>query len=76
MTYKLCLSAQVMNGKLVKVQFALHQLGALVMVIGLFLLYGGIMPEPSIGPILGISSIVVLIAAMIMFYQYFKFGQK
>ncbi|MBO1924844.1 hypothetical protein [Thiomicrorhabdus sp. 6S3-12] len=72
LTYKLCLQNGVQAGKLAKGQFILHQIGALVMVAGLFLLYGGSAPEATLGPILGISSIFVLLSAAIMAYQYFK----
>lgn len=45
----------------VKAQFILHQIGALVMV-GLYLLYSRSVPEAALDPILGIASIFVLIA--------------
>ena len=46
-------------------QFISHQLGALGIVVGLYCLYGGIIAEPKIGPVLGVASILVL-AAMVM----------
>lgn len=47
-------------------QFYLHQLAALVMSVGLVLLYGGMVPEPTIGPLLGLASVGVLIAVLLM----------
>lgn len=47
-------------------QFLLHQLGALMMVIGLSLLYGGLVPEPVIGPVLGLASVALLLALLLM----------
>jgi len=57
---------------LAKTQFILHQVGTVIMVVGLFLLYGGFMPEPSIGPILGIASIIVFIGMILMKVLYLK----
>ncbi len=47
-------------------QFVFHQLGAAVLLIGLFLLYGNILPESMLGPIMGIASICILIGAALM----------
>ncbi len=47
-------------------QFYLHQLAALVMSVGLVLLYAGRVPEPTIGPLLGVASVGVLIAVLLM----------
>jgi hypothetical protein len=49
-----------------RVQFLVHQLGAILMTIGLYLLYGGIASEPKMEPILGIASIAVLVAMLLM----------
>lgn len=57
---------------LASVQFYLHQLAAVVMLTGLFLLFGGVVPEESIGPVLGISSIGVLAAAALMLWMIVK----
>ncbi|HSH43774.1 MAG TPA: hypothetical protein VK973_16760 [Arenicellales bacterium] len=47
-------------------QFLLHQAGAVAMVVGLFLLYGGHRPPEAIEPLLSIASLVVLIALLLM----------
>ena len=47
-------------------QFYLHQLAALVMSVGLVLLYASLVPEPTIGPLLGLASVGVLTAALVM----------
>ncbi|MDX1635220.1 MAG: hypothetical protein R3280_11310 [Marinobacter sp.] len=59
------------NRRLAVLQFFTHQVGSLVMFVGLFLLYGGYMPEAQIGPVLGLASFavltgVVLILAMVV----------
>ncbi len=54
------------DGNLPMVQFVVHQVGAVVMVIGLFLLYGGYMPMEQLDPVLGISATAVLAAAIMM----------
>jgi hypothetical protein len=53
-------------------QFYLHQSATLVMVCGLFLLFAGAAPEATVGPILGISSIGVLAAALLMLWMILK----
>jgi hypothetical protein len=55
-----------------KIQFILHHTGAIVIFIGLFLLYGNMAPAEKIEPILAISSITVLVAAILMFYMVLK----
>lgn len=47
-------------------QFYLHQLAALVMLGGLYLMFGGVLPEPAIGPVVGIASMAVLLALLLM----------
>ncbi len=57
---------------LAKVQFYLHQVAALILVTGLFLMFGNFVPEDKIGPILGVASIGVLIGLLLMLYMVFK----
>ena len=59
-------------GALARVQFYLHHLGAIVLVSGLYVLYGRILPEPQIGPVLGIASLVVFSAVLVMLYMLIK----
>ena len=47
-------------------QFYLHQLSALVMLSGLYLMFGGKLPQPQAGPVIGIGSIGVLLALLLM----------
>ncbi len=47
-------------------QFCLHQLSAIVMLGGLFLMFGGVMAEPRIAPVVGIGAIGVLLALLLM----------
>jgi len=51
------------------VQTALHGLGAILMSGGLVLMYGGVLPEPTLGPVLGVAAISVLAAMVIMIAQ-------
>jgi len=53
-------------------QFLLHQIAALVMLTGLVLMFGGFVPEATIGPVLGLSSVGVFIAAAMMLFMVFK----
>jgi hypothetical protein len=53
-------------------QFYVHQAGTAVLVVGLFLLYGQFAAEPTVGPVLGIASVVVLVGALLMGYMVMK----
>jgi hypothetical protein len=57
---------------LARVQLIAHQAGALTMFSGLSLLYGGIVPEAKIEPILAPSTIVVFAAALLMIFMVLK----
>ncbi|MBS0580358.1 MAG: TonB-dependent receptor [Proteobacteria bacterium] len=60
---------------LANLQFWLHQLAALVLCTGLFLLYGNFMPLATLDPILGVASVGVLIGMLLMLYLVVK-GSK
>jgi hypothetical protein len=62
------------NRLVANTQFALHQAASITMFSGLLLLYGGVAPESTLGPILGIASIGVLVGALLMMYMVFKFS--
>lgn len=72
--YAVCHKLWLNNAQstLASVQFHIHQAGSLVMFIGLFLLYGRIMPEESVGPVLGIASITVLVGMVLMKVLFLK----
>ncbi|MDP2645485.1 MAG: hypothetical protein Q8P24_11130 [Desulfobacterales bacterium] len=57
---------------LAKIQFIVHQAGAVTIFIGLFLLYGKVVPEAQLDPILAIASITVLLGVLIMLYMVLK----
>jgi hypothetical protein len=48
------------------VQFVLHQAATFVVSVALLLLYGGVAPEATLGPILGAASSGVLLALVLM----------
>ena len=60
------------NLNIAKIQLILHQVAALTMFSGLYFLYGNILPEALVGPILGVASISVFIAALLMLYMVLK----
>ncbi|MGB9130521.1 MAG: hypothetical protein WCB97_12805 [Thiobacillus sp.] len=68
--YKLWLGEQ--TSLLARVQLIAHQAGALTMFSGLFLLYGSIVAPESIEPVLALSSIAVLAAALLMIFMTLK----
>lgn len=55
-----------------RIQFIVHQAAALTMFTGLFLLYGNLVPEAQLDPILAIAAISVLVGALLMLYMVFK----
>ena len=67
LVHKLWLSGA--GSMLATVQFWLHQAGALLMSIGLVLLYGGMAAPEKLDPLLAASSIAVLGAAILMTYM-------
>ncbi len=68
--YKLWLSGPI--GRLGQIQFYCHQLGTLVIVICLFLLYGRHVSDAILGPILGVASIAVLAGVVLMKVKLIK----
>jgi hypothetical protein len=62
------------NRALANIQFILHQAAAITVSIGLFLLYGGFMPESKLDPILGTGAVGVLLAMLPMLYMVVKFA--
>jgi hypothetical protein len=55
-----------------RVQFVLHQLSAVVLFSGLALLYGGVLPDSTLGPILGTAAVGVLVGALLMIYMVLR----
>jgi hypothetical protein len=58
--------------RLAGIQFAAHQAGAVIMASGLFLLYGNHVPAASLDAVLGIASIAVFAAAVLMIFMVLK----
>ena len=56
-------------------QFVLHQAAAIVMCVGLLLLYGGVLPESTLAPVLGAGSLGVLLAALLMVWLVRQSGR-
>jgi len=63
------------NRAVANTQFVLHQAAAITISVGLFLLYGGIVPEPALGPVLGIASASVLLGMLLMLYMVMRSGR-
>jgi len=55
-------------------QFALHQVAAILMLVGLFLLYGGKASEETLAPLLGVGSVGVLLGMLLMLYMVLRPG--
>lgn len=72
--YGLCHKLWLNNtsSKLATAQFYIHQLGALGIVVGLFLLYGKHVELETIDPALAVSSIIVLTGMILMKVMFIK----
>ncbi len=72
--YGLCHKLWLNNtsSKLATVQFYIHQLGAIGIVVGLFLLYGKHVELETIDPVLAVSSIIVLTGMILMKVMFIK----
>jgi peptidoglycan/LPS O-acetylase OafA/YrhL len=55
-------------------QFCLHQIGALVLLLSLFLMYGKILDAQLLEPVLALSSITVLVGLVLMILLFLKSG--
>jgi len=53
-------------------QFGLHQAAAVILAIGLFLLYGSYVPAEKLEPVLAVASIGVLVGMLLMIYMVVK----
>ncbi len=72
--HKLWIAGQFAS--MAKTQFFLHQIGTVIVIVGLFLLYGNFLADAVIGPILGIGSILVFIGMILMKVLYLKSSKK
>ncbi len=59
-----------------RVQFVLHQVAAFVVSLGLLLIFGGAVPESTIGPIVGMAATGVLAGVLLMLYMVVKSGAR
>ncbi|MES2048676.1 MAG: TonB-dependent receptor [Pseudomonadota bacterium] len=57
------------------VQFIVHNLGAVTMIIALFLLFQRTFPEEQLGPILGMASTTVMTGMLLMYWMVIKTGK-
>lgn len=74
MIYHVWLSAT--SARLATVQTGLHQVGTVLIVAGLFLLFSGAAAESTLGPLLGVGSAAAIVSAALMFYQFVRSGQR
>lgn len=55
-------------------QFYVHQAAAVAISVGLFLLYGGIMSESKLAPLMAAASVSVLLGMALMIYMVVRYG--
>lgn len=72
--YGLCHKLWLTNGHsiLAKVQFALHQFAAMIMLLGLFISYGQYLPYDKIEAVLISTTLIVLLAMFLMFVLVYQ----
>jgi DMSO/TMAO reductase YedYZ heme-binding membrane subunit len=76
--YALCHKLWLNNVRsgLAVAQFYIHQFGVAAMSVGLFLLYGGFIAPDVIDPVLGASSIAVLVGMVLMAILFAQSGKR
>ncbi|ANG64216.1 TonB-dependent receptor [Marinobacterium aestuarii] len=62
------------RGGLAILQFCLHQVGAIVLLVSLFLVYGKVLDPQLLEPVLALSSITVLVGLILMVVMFLKSG--
>jgi hypothetical protein len=62
------------NRALANLQFIIHQVAAVTISVGLFLVYGAFVPEDKLEPILASAAIGVLLAMLLMLYMVVRSG--
>jgi len=72
--YGLCHKLWLNNStsKLAIAQFYVHQVGTIILVIGLFLLYGQFVTLETIDPVLAVASIIVFVGVVLMKILFIK----
>ena len=72
--YGLCHKLWLNNStsKLAVAQFYVHQVGTVILVIGLFLLYGKFVTLETIDPVLAVASIIVFVGVVLMKILFIK----
>jgi putative solute:sodium symporter small subunit len=72
--YGLCHKLWLNNSesKLATIQFYVHQIGAAVVLVSLFLLYGQFVALDAIDPFLAISSIAILTGVVLMKIEFIR----
>ena len=60
---------------LAKVHFWLHQIGVLVLMVGLFLYLSGLIPETALAPIAPPAELAILIGVLVFGWNLFKNGK-
>ncbi|PXF29478.1 TonB-dependent receptor [Pokkaliibacter plantistimulans] len=75
--YGVCHKLWLQNvpARMANLQFYIHQLGTLVLLIGLFCLFAGLVPEPILGPVLGIASVIVFSGLVLMKVMFIKYAR-
>ena len=63
------------NRAIANLQFILHQVSAIILSVGLFLIYGNFVEVSKLDPILAVASFGVLLGMLLMVYMVIRSGQ-
>lgn len=76
--YALCHKLWLDNSRnmMAVIQYYVHQVGIIVLLVGLFLLYGNHIREELIGPVLGAASLLVLVGMILMTILFAQSGRR
>lgn len=58
--------------RLAMAQFIVHHAGAVTMFVGLFLLFGNVLPLAQLDPVLALASVTVMLGAVLMLVMVVK----
>lgn len=59
----------LVQGLIAWLQTILHHAGAAIMIVALYMLYGALAPESTLGPILGITALLVIVSVILVLFQ-------
>ncbi len=63
---------QMTGSGLAQLHFWLFQIGTLLLLVALFLMLGGFVPEATIGPVMSVTELIVLVSILIFSWNAYR----